>query len=126
MQTLTKSPLLTDQLYPGLTDDQVWDLLMGRGSHFEDELLQQVFKRVMTIFSGKLLNRAVLATGSGFVGIGPRDLKDGDVVSFIYGISAPLVLRPDREHFRIVACALCLWADESGPAQRILWERNLA
>jgi len=54
---------------------------------------------------GKFLGRKVLTTEAGFVGIGMRQIEVGDIISFVFGTTAPLVLRRYADNYRIVGSA---------------------
>ncbi|ORY57211.1 heterokaryon incompatibility protein-domain-containing protein [Pseudomassariella vexata] len=114
LELLTKSPLLEgDYCIPGYTDEEVWNIIMGRLNTLPADLASPagetrrklVTSRLMTIFSGKLFNRTFFVTDSGYPGVGVVDISEGDVVTFIFGMKAPLILRPYVEHDRIVGCA---------------------
>ncbi|KAK4625508.1 uncharacterized protein CLAFUR5_05442 [Fulvia fulva] len=48
-------------------------------------------------------NRRLLCTASGFVGLGPSLMEDGDVVAIVFGSRRPVVLRPvEEKKFRFV------------------------
>ncbi|KAF4945479.1 hypothetical protein FSARC_14417 [Fusarium sarcochroum] len=112
LQTLTKSAVETGDLFPGLDDEQVWARLLGRGTR-SSEIASEIasgesgdlFRRLAIMLKGKFLGRKVLITEAGFVGIGVPQIEVGDVITFIFGTTAPLVLRPYRGNYRIVGCA---------------------
>ncbi|EMC96421.1 hypothetical protein BAUCODRAFT_474459 [Baudoinia panamericana UAMH 10762] len=45
------------------------------------------------------LNRKAFVTGKGYIGLGPRFLKPGDVVAVLYGLEVPAILRPVDSHY---------------------------
>jgi hypothetical protein len=106
LQTLTKSEVETGDLFPGLDDEQVWARLMGRTPEIPIEIGgDNIFHRLSIMLKGKVLGRKVLTTETGFVGIGVPQIEVGDVIAFIYGTTAPLVLRRCGDSYRIVGCA---------------------
>lgn len=46
-----------------------------------------------SLLAGPLLNRAFFITDNGGMGIGPKRIKEGDKIAFLYGASVPFVLR---------------------------------
>ncbi|KAH7111205.1 heterokaryon incompatibility protein-domain-containing protein [Dactylonectria macrodidyma] len=112
LQTLTKSTVETGDVFPGLDDEQVWARLMGRelrppeiAMAIESGKGGRLFHRLSIMLKGKLLGRKVLVSEAGFVGIGEPQIEIGDVIAFIFGTTAPLVLRRYRDNYRIVGCA---------------------
>ncbi|KAM0552659.1 hypothetical protein ACHAPJ_007756 [Fusarium lateritium] len=112
LQTLTKSAVETGALFPGLDDEQVWARLIGRetGSLGTAEELAndergKLFRRLSIMLKGKFLGRKVLITEAGFVGIGSLQIEVGDIIAFIFGTTAPLVLRRYGLNYRMVGCA---------------------
>ncbi|KAH6665722.1 heterokaryon incompatibility protein-domain-containing protein [Halenospora varia] len=112
LQTLTKSIIANEEFYPGMPDDHFWEITMGREPHPADQSIARdggdptsFYSRLMTSLSGKFFHRSILITETGFVGIGAPQIEKGDVVTFVYGTSVPLILRPYAGHYRIVGCA---------------------
>jgi hypothetical protein len=66
---------------------------------------KMVFGRLAGMLRAKFLDRRVLVTEAGFVGIGVRQIEKGDVVIFPFDANAPLVLRPRGDEWAIVGCA---------------------
>ena len=54
---------------------------------------------------GKFLGRRVLTSEAGFVGIGVSQIEAGDLITFIFGSTAPLILRRCADSYRIVGSA---------------------
>lgn len=44
-------------------------------------------------------SRFLLATSSGFIGLGPENADVGDVIALFYGSDIPVVLRPEGDHY---------------------------
>jgi len=65
----------------------------------------EIFKRLSTILNGKLIHRRVITTEAGFVGIGARNIRRGDIITFLFDTVLPVVLRPCDGHYKIVGCA---------------------
>ncbi|KAF4435940.1 HET-domain-containing protein [Fusarium austroafricanum] len=103
LQTLAKSAVETGDLFPGLDDEQVWAMLVGRETRPPEP--SRPFHRLSKMLKGKFSGRKVVITEAGFVGIGVPQIEVGDVVAFIFGTTAPLVLRRYRDGYRIVGCA---------------------
>ena len=49
----------------------------------------RLFARLSTMLSGKLLGRKVITSEAGFVGIGVSQIEVGDVITFVFGSTAP-------------------------------------
>jgi hypothetical protein len=97
-----------ESLFHGLDDQNVWDALLRLGDEADEGRRmrnQGIFKRLSTILNGKLINRCVVTTGAGFVGIGARNSQRGDIIAFLFDTVAPVVLRPCDGHYKIVGCA---------------------
>ncbi|KAK4461310.1 HET-domain-containing protein [Cladorrhinum samala] len=116
VHTLTRSAVVYEEpLFPGLDDDEVWGDLLGRDllstSSRDSQQLSggvprsKLFSRLTGMLRAKFLDRRVLITEAGFVGVGVRQINDGDVVIFPFGGNAPLVLRPRGGEWAIVGCA---------------------
>ncbi|KAJ3493347.1 hypothetical protein NLG97_g4791 [Lecanicillium saksenae] len=64
----------------------------------------------MTTFRTNLLlntGRRVFRTEEGHVGMGPGEIQAGDVVTVVYGLSTPLVLRSKGKEWMLVGEAYC-------------------
>jgi len=112
LQTLTKSTIDTAELFPGFEDEEVWARLMGKETVSPDIAIaigggtpDRLFARLSTMLRGKLLGRKVLISEAGFVGIGVPQVEAGDIITFIFGCTAPLILRRCAESYRIVGSA---------------------
>lgn len=114
LETLTKSAVSSTDLFPGFSDEDIWDLLLGTKiiTAGEDESLladanmkSQLFARLSTMIRGKTAGRRVLATKAGFVGVGIPHVEARDVIALIFGASAPLVMRQVGPAFHIVGSA---------------------
>ncbi|KAL2128350.1 hypothetical protein VTI74DRAFT_9291 [Chaetomium olivicolor] len=113
---LTRSAVEYEEpLFPGLDDDDVWRDLLGWGVSSTSPLDSQqpsgvnprskIFNRLTRMLRAKFLDRRVLITEAGFVGVGVRQINEGDVITFPFGGNAPLVLRPRGGGWAIVGCA---------------------
>ncbi|KAH8662385.1 heterokaryon incompatibility protein-domain-containing protein [Xylariales sp. PMI_506] len=111
LQTLTRSSIDDDNLFTGWEDEQVWAALLRPESLGLDpdgvpqSQPDQLFARLSTRLTGKLLGRKVLISDIGFVGVGASQIEVGDMVTWIFGTTAPLVLRPSQGGYRIVGSA---------------------
>lgn len=112
VQTLTKSTVETGELFPGLEDNKVWAILMGRETLSPEIAMAigggkngRLFARLSTMLRGKFLGRKVLSTEAGFVGISVSQIEVGDIVTFVFGSTAPLILRRCADNYRIVGSA---------------------
>ncbi|PMD47010.1 HET-domain-containing protein [Hyaloscypha variabilis F] len=112
VQTLTKSTVDTGELFPGLEDEEVWARLMDRESLSPEIAIairgcryNGLFARLSTMLKGKFLGRKVLTSEAGFVGIGASQIEVGDVITLVFGSTAPLILRPCAESYRMVGSA---------------------
>lgn len=112
LQTFTKSTVETGELFPGLEDERVWAKLMGRealspeiASAVGGDKYSRLFARLSTMLRGKLLGRKVMTSEAGFVGIGVPQIEVGDIITFIFGSTAPLILRRYADYYRIVGSA---------------------
>ena len=112
VQTLTKSTVETGDLFPSLEDEKVWARLMGRETSSPEIAMaigggkySRLFARLSTMLRGKLLGRKVLTTEAGFVGIGVSQIEVGDIITFIFGSTAPLILRHCADSYRLVGSA---------------------
>ena len=112
VKTLTESTIEAGELFPGLDDEKVWNWLIDRSSlppemssALADGKNSGIFARLSTRLRGKFLGRKVLITEAGFVGIGAPQMEVGDIITFIYGTTAPLILRPKGQKYRMVGCA---------------------
>lgn len=116
VHTLTRSAVEYEEpLFPGLDDDKVWGDLLGRDvlSTSSPDSQQpsgviprsKIFSRLTRMLRAKFLDRRVLITEAGFVGVGVRQINEGDVVTFPFGGNTPLVLRPRGDAWAIVGCA---------------------
>lgn len=47
-------------------------------------------------------NRRVFVTKSGYIGLGPKIMRDGDVVVVLYGGHTPYILRPSGNEYRLL------------------------
>jgi hypothetical protein len=54
---------------------------------------------------GNLLGRKVLTSEAGYAEIGVSQIEVGDVITFVFGSTAPLTLRRCAENYRIVDSA---------------------
>ena len=105
----------TEPLLPGLDDKTVWNACLGRDplpslTPDSQQLLstsrrKMVFRRLERMPMAKFLDRRVLMTEAGFVGIDVRQIEQGDVVIFPFGANSPLVLRPRGDKWAMVGCA---------------------
>lgn len=50
-------------------------------------------------------NRRFFRTNYGLVGIGPDNIKNGDLVSIVFGAEIPLILRPFGKFHKLVGAA---------------------
>lgn len=115
VHTLTRSMVEYDEpLFPGLDDETVWRIFLQRNAMPSLVLDSRTSyashrKRILTRFTkalrAKFLDRQVLITEAGFVGIGVRQIEEGDVITFPFGGNAPLVLRSRGSGWAIVGCA---------------------
>jgi hypothetical protein len=112
VQTLTKSTVETGELFPGLEDEKVWATLMGREMLSPEIAMaigggkySRLFARLSTMLRGKFLGRKVLTSEAGFVGIGVSQIEVGDIITFVFGSTAPLILRRCADSYRIVGSA---------------------
>ena len=112
VQTLTKSTVETGRLFPGLKDEKIWDILMGRETlspeiavAIGDGRYNRLFARLSTTLRGKFLGRKVLTSETGFFGIGVSQIEVGDIITLVFGSTAPLILRRCAESYRIVGSA---------------------
>ena len=63
--------------------------------------------RIHTAFKATLEGNLVFGTGNEFIGIGPDSTLEGDVVCVIAGCRVPVLLRRERDHYRLVGtCAV--------------------
>ncbi|KAH7092463.1 heterokaryon incompatibility protein-domain-containing protein [Paraphoma chrysanthemicola] len=62
-----------------------------------DEAFSKIFARV--------IGRSVFTTAEGSLGLGPRDMKENDLVCVLYGSRLPVVLRKDERYFTFVGPA---------------------
>jgi hypothetical protein len=105
-QTFTKSRLMTEQGYPDLRDEELCATIMDRKRPTSELFIpNDGSARLLKILSGKFSNCSILTTEAGFVGIGVNQIEKGDVVTFMFGATAPLVLLPYPGHYRMVGCA---------------------
>ncbi|KAK5659002.1 hypothetical protein OQA88_1088 [Cercophora sp. LCS_1] len=115
VHTLTRSAVEHDEpLFPGLEDSEVLDAFLGRSDlDFSDlgswdsgvDSQKPMFHRLTRLLRAKFVARRALITETGFVGIGVRQITQGDVVTFPFGGNAPLVLRPRGNGWAIVGSA---------------------
>ena len=112
VQTFTKSAIDTSELFPGIEDEKVWAILMGRETLSPEMVVligdgthNHLFARLSTMLRGKLLGRKVFTSKAGFAGIGVPQVEVGDIITFIFGCTAPLILRRYSERYRIVGSA---------------------
>lgn len=99
---LTRSAVeWTEPFFPGLDDETVWDALLGRDTLpflalDSQQLLRltprkMLFRRLARMLRAKFLDRRVLITEAGFVGVGVRQIEE-DVVVFHLMLIHPLFL----------------------------------
>jgi hypothetical protein len=112
VQTLTKSTVATEELFPGIDDEKIWAILMGREMLSPESAIvtesgksSRLFARLSMMLRGKLLGRKVLISEAGFVGIGVSQVEIGDIIAFVFGSTAPLILRRCADSYRIVGSA---------------------
>jgi hypothetical protein len=124
IQTLTKSTISLGKLFPGLEDEKVWTRLMGREA-LSPEISTVIrgggynlFARLSTMLRGKHLGRKVLTAEAGFFGIGVSQIEVRDVITFVFGSTAPLACVTVRKIYRIVGSAYV-----SGLMDPDLWDR---
>ncbi|OAQ64707.2 hypothetical protein VFPPC_05944 [Pochonia chlamydosporia 170] len=114
LKTLTKSAVSSEDLFPGFSDQSIWDLLLSTrvqnqvdddSAQTETNIRSKLFARLSTMLRGKVTGRKALTTASGFVGVGVSQIKAGDIITLIFGATAPLVLRCSGDEFNIVGSA---------------------
>jgi hypothetical protein len=64
-----------------------------------------LFARLSTMLRGKLKGRNVLASEAGFVVIDVSQIEVKNFITFVFGSTAPLILRRCVEKYRIVGSA---------------------
>ena len=103
-----------------LTDSELLELQDNRDKFTSEKLAAEV-KRLYVIeveqYNKKMnkacFNRRPYLTRKGLVGLGPRDVRQGDVLCIIYGSYSPLILRPvesstgKAREFELVGEAYC-------------------
>lgn len=60
---------------------------------------------VQKSLAAAISDRRFFRTNCGFVGIGPDNIKNGDLVSIVFGADMPLILRPFRGFHKLVGAA---------------------
>ena len=60
---------------------------------------------VQKSLAAAISDRRFFRTNCGFVGIGPDNIKNGDLVSIVFGADMPLILRPFRVLHKLVGAA---------------------
>jgi hypothetical protein len=60
---------------------------------------------VQKSLAAAISDRRFFRTNCGFVGIGPDNIKNGDIVSIVFGADMPLILRPFRGFHKLVGAA---------------------
>lgn len=112
IQTLTKSTDDIEELFPGLEDEKVWAKLMGREALsseitvvIEGSRYSRPFARLSTMLRAKFSDRKVLTSKAGFVGVGVSKIEVEDIITFVFGSTAPLILRRCSKGYRIVGSA---------------------
>ena len=70
------------------------------GARDLDEYLQTQPESVVSEFLEAKVERnsALFVINSGHLGIGSRLVQEGDIVSVLFGVSMPVILRPMGEH----------------------------
>jgi hypothetical protein len=65
------------------------------------------YVRIHTAFKATLEGNLVFGIGNEFIGIGPDSTLEGDVVCVFAGCRVPILLRRERDHYRLVGpCAV--------------------
>jgi hypothetical protein len=63
-------------------------------------------------------SRSFFLTEKGFMGLGPRDTRTGDLISVLLGYDMPVMIRKVEEHYAVVGNTLYIWHDEwRGPTR---------
>jgi len=132
VQTLTKSTVEAEEMFPGLEDEKVWATLMGREGLSPKITTaigvggyKRLFTRLSTMLRGKFLGRKILISDAGFVGIGASQIEVGDVITFVFGSTAPLILRRFMDSYRIVGSAYVSGLMDPGLLYRYYGKRIL-
>jgi hypothetical protein len=60
---------------------------------------------VQKSLAAAISDRRFFRTNCGFVGIGPDNINNGDLVSIVFGADMPLILRPFRRFHKLVGAA---------------------
>jgi hypothetical protein len=61
-----------------------------RAAHYQSALIRMCY------------NRSLFGTSGRHIGIGPRTMKNGDIVAILYGCQWPVILRDEGAHHRIL------------------------
>lgn len=93
-----------------LADQRLWNLFLDHGlTSFGNAAIERFGKdtylRFLSLLPAKMLNKCLLVTEAGFVGIAVPQIQAGDIVTWVFGTSAPLILRPYSGYYRIVGSA---------------------
>lgn len=72
------------------------------GNLDQDTMLASQYREAMW---GACMNRSFFVTASGYFGLGPHFMRQGDVVAILYGLQFPAVLRPVSDHYIFLGTA---------------------